>query len=98
MTIRRKVIPLYGRTIMQQRSLIGTLALAAALCLAVAGALAQPTEKYPDWKGQWIRIGGGQYDPSKPGGRRQAPPLTTEYQAIWESRLKAEGSGSQDYN
>jgi hypothetical protein len=75
-------------------------AFACAASLVATGALAQSgTEaKYPDWKGQWLRIGGGQYDPAKPGGRGQQPPLIPEYQAIWESRMKAESSGSQDYN
>ncbi len=73
-------------------------ALATLLIAASAAAQTAPESKYPDWKGQWIRIGGGQYDPSKPGGRGQQPPLTPEYQAVWESRIKAESSGSQDYN
>jgi hypothetical protein len=72
------------------------LILAAALAWSVAQA--NDVAKYPDWKGQWIRIGGGQYDPGKPGGRGQQPPLTPEYQAVWESRIASEQSGSQDYN
>jgi hypothetical protein len=74
------------------------LALAASLTLACASASAQELAKYPDWKGQWNRIGGGQYDPSKPGGRRQQPPLTPEYQAVWEKNIASEAAGSQEYN
>jgi len=78
-----------------------------AICAAtVAAALTLPTvsvraddAKYPDWKGQWNRIGGGgQFDPSKPPGRGQQPPLTPEYQAIWESHLKENAAGGQSYN
>ena len=81
-----------------RRRLLAALALMAATGLAIVGVTANEAAKYPDWKGQWLRIGGGQYDPSKPGGRGQQPPLTAEYQAIWERRIAAEGAGSQDYN
>ena len=74
------------------------IALASAVGMAIAGAAAEEHAKYPDWKGQWIRIGGGQYDPTKPGGVGQKPPLTPEYQAIWEARIAAEATGSQNYN
>jgi hypothetical protein len=83
---------------MPMRSLSLRLALAASLTFVAAGASAQDLAKYPDWKGQWNRIGGGQYDPSKPGGRRQQPPLTAEYQAVWERNIASEASGSQEYN
>ena len=66
--------------------------------LARAPALAFDDAKYPDWKGQWVRIGGGAFDPTKPIGRGQQPPLTPEYQAIWEANLAAAKSGMQNYN
>jgi hypothetical protein len=82
---------------MLDRSAIGIAALAAALSLSSARAFDET--KYPDWKGQWVRIGGGgQYDPSKPGGRGQQPPLTAEYQAIWEANLAEATAGGQNYN
>jgi hypothetical protein len=77
------------------RKTISALALAAALCV---GARAQEATKYPDWSGQWERIGGGSFDPSKRPGRAQQPPLTAEYQAIWEANLAEEASGGQSYN
>jgi hypothetical protein len=83
---------------MVYRKWIGSLALMAALALAAGVAAADEGAKYPDWKGQWIRIGGGQYDPSKPGGRGQAPPLTDEYKAVWDANIAAEANGSQEYN
>ena len=75
------------------------MALVAALCVAPGGAQAVDETKYPDWKGQWVRIGGGaQYDPDKPGGRGQQPPLTDEYRAIWEAHLAEAAAGGQYYN
>jgi hypothetical protein len=56
---------------MAGRTAVGSMVLALALCLPAANSNAQTDSKYPDWKGQWVRIGGGQYDPSKPGGVRQ---------------------------
>jgi len=81
---------------MAGRRSVGAIALA--MMFAIAGASAQDQRQYPDWKGQWIRIGGGQYDPTKPGGRGQQPPLTPEYQAMWEANIASEAQGSQEYN
>ena len=75
---------------------IGVIALVTAL--GMAGAPAQVPGKYPDWAGAWERIGSGSYDPSKPVGRAQQPPLTAEYQAIWEKNLAEEATGGQEYN
>jgi len=72
--------------------------IALAMTLAHASANAQEQSNYPDWKGQWIRIGGGQYDPTRLGGRGQQPPLTREYQAVWETNIASEAQGSQEYN
>jgi hypothetical protein len=83
---------------MRDKNRIVGIALAAALLTAAAGARAHDEAKYPNWKGQWIRIGGGQYDPAKPGGRGQTPPLTDEYKAVWEANIAAEATGSQEYN
>ena len=60
-----------------------------------ARALDEANAKYPDWKGQWTRAPTGvagqpqpPFDPSKPWGLGQDPPLTPEYQAIYEANLK----------
>src|SRR5258708_25748334 len=75
-----------GRTVMLFRSAIGLLL---TLFLPVA-AWAGDGGTYPDWKGQWrsIQRGGGNppFDPSKPPGRGQGPPLTPEYPALFEAR------------
>jgi hypothetical protein len=73
--------------------------LLAALTLSPAGARAHDETKYPDWKGQWTRGNGpAQWDPGKPAGLRQQPPLTPEYQAIWEANMASQSSGGESYN
>ena len=52
--------------------------MAGPLTLATAGARAEGEGKYPDWGGQWFRTGGIQFDPTKPLGRGQQAPLTSE--------------------
>lgn len=71
---------------------------AAALCMITAGAAAQGVATFPDWKGRWDRVGGGQWDPTKPRERGQEPPLTVEYQAVWEKHMAEARAGGQDYN
>jgi hypothetical protein len=83
---------------MLDRSSIAAVALAAALSVAGAPARADDAAKYPDWKGQWVRIGAGTFDPSKPGGRGQQPPLTDEYRAIWDAALANEAAGGEEHN
>ena len=80
---------------MHQRGWSGPIALAAALVLSAAVARAHDETKYPDWKGQWIRTGGIQWDPSKPLGRGEQAPLTAEYQAIFEAGLADQAVGGQ---
>jgi hypothetical protein len=84
---------------MLHRSSIVALVLVMAVRAAVTGVAAQEAAKYPDWKGQWERIGGGgQWDPTKPPVGGQQPPLTAEYQAIWETHIAESRAGSQYYN
>src|SRR5260370_7842882 len=42
--------------------------------------------------------GGGSFDRRKRRGRAKKPPLTPEYQAVWEANMAEERSGGQDYN
>jgi hypothetical protein len=53
--------------------------------------------KYPNWKGQWLRADGGgpRYDPSKPAGRGQQPPLKPEFMAVLEASLADQRQGGQ---
>jgi hypothetical protein len=80
---------------MLRRSSIGSVAVAAALSLAMAGAKAHDESKYPDWTGQWIRMGGVQWDPTKALGRGEQAPLTAEHQAIFEAGLASQAAGGQ---
>ena len=81
------------------RSLIGAVAMAAGLMFTATGAQAFDESKYPNLKGQWVRIGaGGLYDPDKPPGRGQQPPITEEYRAIWEKNIAEARAGGQYYN
>jgi hypothetical protein len=83
---------------MDYAKLFSVVVLTSSLLALAGGARAWDDAKYPDWKGQWERIGGGQYDPAKRGGRAQQPPLVPEYQKIWEANLAEEASGGQNYN
>jgi hypothetical protein len=75
-------------------------ALAFCLCVPVAGAQAPGESKYPDWSGQWKRPPGAgiQWDQTKRPGRAQQPPLTPEYQAIFEASLADQAQGGQGEN
>src|SRR5262245_19362917 len=82
----------------EQNRILRIAVAAMALFTASNAARAWDDARYPDWKGQWERIGSGSFDPSKRGGRAQQPPLTPEYQAIWEENIKSERTGGQYYN
>jgi len=88
-----------GRTIMQFRRSIGSIVLAAALGLPIAGAQAFDEAKYPDWRGQWSRAfvaglrGNPSWDPNKSEGLAQQAPLTPEYQAMLEASLADQRAG-----
>jgi hypothetical protein len=76
---------------------IAAVAGAAALLITLAGAAAHDESKYPDWGGTWRRapgVGVG-WDETKPRGRGQQPPLTPEYQAIWEASMADQAAGGQ---
>jgi hypothetical protein len=78
------------------RSLSGA-ALAALFCLTAAGARAEEP-KYPNWDGLWKRGSPvGVWDPTKPGGLGQQPPLTPEYQKVFEANL-AKGRAGELYD
>jgi hypothetical protein len=47
----------------------------------------------PDWSGQWTSTAGIQWDPTKPLGRAQQPPLNAEYQARYERSLADQAAG-----
>jgi hypothetical protein len=69
----------------------------AALLLTLAGAAAFDETKYPDWSGTWKRAPGTGigWEETRPRGRGQQPPLTPEYQAIWEASMADQDAGGQ---
>ena len=73
-------------------------ALTAALMVAIGGAQAADDMKYPDWRGQWIRIPvrlptQPSHDQTKPWGKGQEAPLIPEYQAILEASIADQAQG-----
>ena len=87
---------------MRVRNSIGAMALVAVLLTTVGSAAAYDESKYPDFNGQWRRAGsvrgdlrGAGFDPSRPFGREQRPPLTPQYQTIYEANLEDMAKGGQ---
>jgi hypothetical protein len=93
MTGRRRLHP--PREASRRAALRVAVLLAAAL--AAAGAAAFDRSKYPDWGGQWRRPPGlpTQWDPTRRPGLEQQPPLTPEYQAIFEASVADQAAGGQ---
>ncbi len=73
---------------MQFRFPVCAIAVASVLAAAIGGARAHDEKKYPDLRGQWRRVGSAEWTPAG-----QKPPLTPEYQAIYDAGLKDQLSG-----
>jgi hypothetical protein len=67
----------------------------ATLLVTITGAAAFEDAAYPDWKGEWSRIGSLAWDPTKPRGTGQQAPLTPEYQAVLDASLADQAHGGQ---
>lgn len=82
---------------MLNRNMIAALTVAAALSLPTGGVQAFDESKYPDFSGQWRRPPGIgiQWDQAKPLGRGQQPPLTPEYQKVFEASMADQAAGGQ---
>src|SRR5271163_4904199 len=72
---------------MTHRSFAGLIGLVAALAMAGDGARAFDETKFPNMAGQWLRLGGGSFDPTKPAGLGQQAPLTPDYRAVLATSL-----------
>ena len=85
---------------MQHRHWVYAVIIVVVFWMTCGGARAFDESKYPDLKGQWRRTDTGvpRYDPSKPPGRGQQAPLTSEYQAKLEASLKDQAEGGQGYD
>jgi hypothetical protein len=82
---------------MANQSGILSVAVVGLLSAMLIAAPAQEKSKYPEWSGQWTRVGDGgppRYDPSKPI-RKQEAPLKPEYQARLEASMKDQDEGGQ---
>ncbi len=75
---------------MSYRMVIRATALAASLCLSMAGTRAFDDAQYPDLSGQWARIGEPRFVPEG-----QKAPLTPEYRAIFEANLADQAAGGR---
>jgi hypothetical protein len=60
----------------------------AALFGMISAAAAFDETKYPNLKGQWLRVGSANW-----GNPGQKPPLTPEYQAIFDANLRDQAAG-----
>jgi hypothetical protein len=82
---------------MLDRCSIAAIALMAALLSTMPAAQAFDDAKYPDLKGAWHRTlqPMPRFDPSKPRGLAQQPPLTPEFQALFEASLADQAAGGQ---
>jgi hypothetical protein len=66
-----------------------------AVVVTTTGPAAFGDATYPDWQGEWSRIGSWAWDPTKPRGDGQQAPLTSEYQAILDASLADQARGGQ---
>ena len=73
---------------MQFRFPVCAIVVASVLAAAIGGARAHDEKKYPDLRGQWRRVGPAEWTPAG-----QKPPLTSEYQAIYDAGLKDQLAG-----
>jgi hypothetical protein len=72
-------------------------AVAAMIIVASGSARAFDDAKYPDLSGAWERAetAAPRFDPSKPRGLPQKPPLTAEYQKLYQASLADQAAGGQ---
>lgn len=67
-------------------TVVTTHPVAVTAAMAADGTAASPT--YPDVRGQWRRVGSAEWTPAG-----QKPPLTAEYQVIYDDNLKDQAAG-----
>ncbi len=72
--------------------------LAAVAGTVCAGAPRAEEARLPDWEGAWVRRSDGVFDPTKPAGLAQKPPLTDEYQKVFEKSVADQAAGGQGNN
>jgi len=78
---------------------VAAVALVLAMSATMASARIFDESKYPDWRGQWMRLpvaglkGNPSWDPNKSDGLAQQAPLTPEYQRKLEASLADQAAG-----
>jgi len=78
---------------------VAAVALVLAMSATMASARIFDESKYPDWRGQWMRLpvaglkGNPSWDPNKSDGLAQEAPLTPEYQRKLEASLADQAAG-----
>jgi hypothetical protein len=82
---------------MRARCMIGPMTLASILLATLTDTRAFDDAKYPDWTGQWMRIGDARWNPARPR-RAQGGPFTPEYQKKLEANIASIDSGGQGNN
>src|SRR5438067_7704323 len=82
-----------GSLLMNYKFATNIVALAMALSVGPAGAEPLADSKYPNFKGQWNRIGSPRWDQQDRNGLRA--PLIPEYQAIHAANLADQNAGGQ---
>src|SRR6266581_7435392 len=75
---------------MHDRRWTGLMTLCAALCFTMTAAWAFDESKYPDLNGKWERVGRPVWLQGS-----EKPPLTPEYQALYEKNVADQKSGGQ---
>jgi len=77
---------------MASRSFSRTVLTIAVLYLTTASADAFDDAMFPNWKGQWVRVGDGRWDTRKPRLVQEAP-LTAEYQTFLQWSINDQRNG-----
>ena len=89
---------------MLHRSSIWAVAQAVVLLTTIGSALAADESRYPNLKGQWNRFvvkgvrGQPSYDQTKSWGPEQDPPLTPEYERVFQASLADLAAGGVGNN
>src|SRR5215471_2387920 len=78
---------------MPNRNLTASIIILGAVWTTSSAQAGNDASKLPDWSGQWKNTSGIQWDPSKPRGPAQQPPLTPKYQKRYQANLADQDAG-----
>ena len=84
------------KMIVAMRGLLGAGAGVLALTLAFGSAAKAAPDALPNWNGLWVHDGGLMFDPTVDKyGKPEAPPLTPQYQKMFQDNLALRAKGDQ---